>query len=352
MDAYDLHKFAATALPAPPALADIPVDALTDDQRRVITGWLGYLYLPTATTERMETQLRSVIERNSCSRPGAKTIPIVTAINGMGKSTMMFELCRQFYLEQIPAQRLIVGTLPTFNPQLGVHAAHIPIVWLNVGSADGKGDLDAAICRFFGLPIAGSKGACSARALHALRTHKVKIVVIDDAHLLRTHKVLGRQLLDHLKVLNTELGVLGATMIIVGADLESSDITDDPQIACRSTTFTMNKYEITTDEGRAAIQRILADLEQLLLPNIPGITPHLLSRVLAGPITGRVGGRHGDIIKLVVDACSDYILHATSPSLTADVIATTVITDRARAAQHRSQAAKTKRGRRAQEAVA
>ena len=139
MDAYDLHKFAATALPAPPALADVPVNALTNDQRRIITGWLGYLYLPTATTKRMETQLRSVIERNSCSRPGAKTIPIVTAINGMGKSTMMLELCRQFYLEQIPAQRLIVGTLPTFNPQLGVHAAHIPIVWLNVGSADGKG---------------------------------------------------------------------------------------------------------------------------------------------------------------------------------------------------------------------
>ena len=44
MDAYDLHKFAATALPAPPALADVPVNALTNDQRRIITGWLGYLY--------------------------------------------------------------------------------------------------------------------------------------------------------------------------------------------------------------------------------------------------------------------------------------------------------------------
>jgi hypothetical protein len=64
--------------------------------------------------------------------------------------------------------------------------------------------------------------------------HGVKLVILDDAHMLRTHLKQGQATLDAIKAIATELGEVGGMMILVGAWTGAdSDLLDDPQIRGR-----------------------------------------------------------------------------------------------------------------------
>ena len=66
-------------------------------------------------------------------------------------------------------------------------------------------------------------------------------------------------MLDYIKFLNTELGEVNkGTVILVGAHLESTAILDDPQIRARLTTMTIDAFQISTVENKAAWQDLLA----------------------------------------------------------------------------------------------
>jgi len=329
MDAYDFHAIAVEpALPAP-NLAHIAAPDLTPQQRTTITSWLQQIYLPSPATQRVEKVVGTIIDRNANARPGAKMIPIVTAANGVGKSTTMLAYMGRRYRERFEGRTLHPRNLPTFSPELGVHAIHCPVVWLNVRPQSGIGGLDESILQYFRAARPTNASERTSRTLQVLRDHGVEVVVVDDAHLFQTLKVRGRELLDYLKVLNTELGMAGATLVIIGADLEGTALAGDPQIRCRSVTSVLPEFDLTGDGGRAECQTMLTALEGLLRENIPGIAEGAVTSVYAGHLTRRVGGRPGDLIKLVVTACSDFIEDTTATRLTKDHIRDAMITDRA-----------------------
>ena len=297
----ELHNFFARTGPAAPQLAHRAVPELSEDDKDLIIDWLDYLFVASDDTDEVDRALNKIIARNRRARPGAKTIPILTAPNGTGKSTFMLEWGRKYYADHFTGTQLDPFTVPTLEED-GLIIEECPIVYLNVDGNMGAADLNKAICAFFRLGTYGTKAEVGERAGHALRTHRVRILIVDDAHFLNTRKILGRELLDHIKNQNTELGVVGATLILVGANLEGGPILEDPQITCRSRTLAFHDYGTTDAAGMAACQRSLKRIEHTLRQHIPGIREDSLSRVLAGRITERVGGRHGDMAGLVREA--------------------------------------------------
>lgn len=298
----ELHTIFTTPCPDAPQLSGTNATTLTTEHKNRIARWLDYLYVPSETTDSIAATLDRIVTTNQQSRPGAKTIPVLTAANGAGKSTFITEWARGHYLDHFRTVDLQPFTIPTICDHDGLIVEDCPVVYVNVDGNMGASELDDAICEFFRLPTTGTRSAVAVRARHALRTHRVQIMIIDDAHFLNTRRIRGRQLLDHIKNLNTELGIRGATTILVGANLEGGAILDDPQINCRSRTFVLPEYALTTQPGMAACQRSLRTIEQTLRAHIPGIREQSLARVLAGRITARVGGLHGDMFRLVAEA--------------------------------------------------
>ena len=137
-------------------------------------------------------------------------------------------------------------------------------------------------------------------------------------------------MLDFLKYLNTELGELGGTMILVGADLHESPLYLDPQINSRLERLTLSAYPLATEDDRRTWQRFLKDAESVLLPYFDCAPPGIFSRQHAGYIWRRTQGYVGDTALLLTEALlaafddgSDTITnaHLDSVSLSARAIA-------------------------------
>ncbi len=112
-------------------------------------------------------------------------------------------------------------------------------------------------------------------------------------------------MLDFLKYLNTELGELGGTMILVGADLHESPLYLDPQINSRLERLTLGAYPLATDEDRRTWQRFLKDAETVLLPYFDCAPAGIFSCQLAGHIWRRTQGYVGDTALLLTQALLD-----------------------------------------------
>lgn len=145
------------------------------------------------------------------------------------------------------------------------------------------------------------------RAVKALQTHGVRLVILDDAHMLRTTSVTGRATLNAVKHLNTELGEVGGVLMLVGAELTGGDVLSDPQIRGRLSEHTLAPYEVDTASGRAQWQRFLKNCEDLLLPYLPDEEAGLFSSAHAGYLWRRTQGYVGDTTRLLIDATAAAI---------------------------------------------
>ena len=122
---------------------------------------------------------------------------------------------------------------PVTPPADGYDADLCPIVWINLPAGATSSGVDRQILNFFGLPWEGAVAEFTNRAIRAARRHQAQVLIVDDAHLLKTDCKSGRVALDHIKHLNTELGYIDTTLVVVGANLEDGDLVNDPQIAGR-----------------------------------------------------------------------------------------------------------------------
>ncbi len=125
---------------------------------------------------------------------------------------------------------------------------------------------------------------------------------VDDAHLLKTDWKGGRDVLDHVKHINTELGEIGATLILIGANLEDGDLVNDPQIAGRLDLQKFPRYGIDTVAEMRTWQGIVRRLEILVLDHLPAGKPGMLYLQLPGELWHRTQGYLGDLTHLVSQA--------------------------------------------------
>lgn len=309
MDAVDFHDQVTASPTQPPSFSAADLAEATDTElsRHVTTvmSWVGGVYVPVPATVTLAAQLDDTTLMNEVGLPGAKTIVGLTGPNGAGKSTLCHRWAGEFYRRNIASFTADVHGLPRWQPphgQAGSKAVVVPVAWINL-QADAKiKELDVQLLRFLRLGVSGTARDLSLRAVQALRDHRVRALVIDDVHLLDLSVRGGRGVLDHLKHLNTELGEHGGSLIMIGANLEQTDLISDPQIATRLHLHRLDPYPVTTPDEGAAWKEVVRAVEPLLLPGLPaagaGVLDGFAKRLHA--MTGGYLGELVDILKRAV----------------------------------------------------
>ncbi len=171
----------------------------------------------------------------------------------------------------------------------------MPVVYLNLQSDTASKDLYAQVLAFLGHGTGATRGVLASQAAAALRTHGVRLLVVDDAHMLRTHLKQGRATLDALKHLGTEIGELDGCLVLVGAFSADSDLLNDPQIRGRLQLHSFAPYGSADDADRRAWQQLLKNWESALAGYLPEIHAGDLARRWAGLLHLRTQGYVGDV---------------------------------------------------------
>ena len=278
-----------------------PAELATHIER--LESWLLWIYMSTSELTDLAQWMTRVVETNAKKRPGAKDILVLTGSYAIGKSTFMKVWGQGRYITWTESASRDDRGRPVYYPAPDTEADICPVVWANLQSAANIMDLDTQILNFFGLPSSGyRKREITERMLEALERHRVRTVIIDDIHLLWTNWKGGPAVLDHIKHINTEIGEAGATLILVGADLENGDLVTDPQIAGRLKMRKIVPYAIDTEDQMRTWQSIVRDIERQVLPHLPAGKSGMLFTELVGELWNRTQGFIGDLMELVCQA--------------------------------------------------
>lgn len=277
----------------------------TEHSRHVgaLRQWLGYRHVPTAATASAAQALdRVVADNHDHTMPGAKRIFALSGPNTVGKSTMVNRGARQRYRDWIGPQAAARSDVPAIHPAPGVTANHVPVVRINLHSGAKIKEFDSQVLSFLGYPTDGVIRSMTDRLVKAAGIHQVRVLIVDDVHLLKTNWKGGRDVLDHLKHINTELGEQHACLVLVGADLDGSDIVADPQIAGRLELHEITPCLVDTAPEQADWLDILTAIEEPLVRHLPNARPGVLPRRAAGMIWLRTQGYLGDVTALLYGA--------------------------------------------------
>ena len=309
MDAEMWHHQATAAMvvaPQPVTAADL--DAMNPMGRSTyadaVRAALRAQCVSSPVHDATATAVDRALESALLEPPGARTILALSAPYTAGKSTLIKSWAQDRYRTWANATR---STRPRWTPAPGVTADLVPVCYLTLLSESRSKDLYTQILSFVGYPASGVERTLALRAVKALQTHGVRLVILDDAHMLRTTSVTGRATLNAVKHLNTELGEVGGVLMLVGAELTGGDVLSDPQIRGRLSEHTLAPYEVDTATGRAQWQRFLKNCEDLLLPYLPNEEAGLFSSRLAGYLWRRTQGYVGDTTRLLIDATAAAI---------------------------------------------
>jgi len=334
VDARIWHEQATTVPPVMrPPLPHAQHRALSAKERgrylRRVEQSFERLVLPRAHTEPVQAGMDRVLRKNARQAPGAKRMIMLDAPFATGKSTMIKSwaqgLHRRWLGDQLTCER------PTWRPEPGVTADLVPVVYATLRSASKVKEVNAQILAFLRYPTEGLTRVTTTKVVSALFTHGVRLLIIDDAHMLKTTSIIGRETLDYLKFLNSELGEAGGSMVLVGADLKNGALHADPQIEGRLQRFALTPYEITTVAGKTAWQAFLADAERILLPYLPGATPGLFARQHAPYLWLRTQGYVGDTATLLTEGLLTAL--AADTTLTREHLAAITLSERAHHAE-------------------
>ncbi|MEP7765920.1 TniB family NTP-binding protein [Sanguibacter sp. 25GB23B1] len=275
-----------------PALAQY-----VDARRR----WIQSVVFPWKAGAVAQRRLTDLVENNEFRPPGAKNVIVVTAEFTVGKSTLVRAWAQDFY-KQVLASKIESPQPPTWRPRRGVEAHHVPVAWIDLGS-DGKiRMLNIQVLDYFGYPTTGRIPDLTVRFSKVVDNHGVRLLVVDDINLLQLRHKDSRQVLDHLKHVNTVLGQHGGSLILVGKQEDNGLVFTDPQLAGRLQVIRLAPFTVDTAEGAAAWQEFLHGVERRLLPYLPAARPGLLAGTHAPRIWRLTQGFISDTAELLKGA--------------------------------------------------
>jgi hypothetical protein len=273
-----------------------------------IDSWLAKFFVHTPELDRHHQWLTKLVHNNTNAPPGAKEIAALDGVNLAGKSTFLMRWARHCYPKWIEEYETDGRGRPVRLLGPGLVADVFPLIWTNLQSpqkvpVSKQKSLDSGLLNYCLLPHEGVGRDLTYRAIDALRRHRAKAVIIDDIHFLETSPSRDAQVvLDHIKHMNTQIGDLGGTLIVAGANLAGGAFSTDPQIRGRLQTRKIGTYEAHgLDELREWAQ-IVREFEVALLPHLPAGKPGMLFEDLLGELAYRTQGYVGDLHKLVHEA--------------------------------------------------
>ncbi|MBB4736205.1 GTPase SAR1 family protein [Micrococcus cohnii] len=348
MNSHDWHHQAVTSQPS--GLKPITVrkfERLNQQEQNehwtALNRWMAAQPIDCPRVRQTSTRMQAEVLRNEYAPRGAKTIIGLSAANGVGKSTLIKRLAHQLYRETVPTTD--PGILPTRTVGTGATVDWIPQVYITLRAASRIQEVNTALLSFLGYPTIGQTRATTTRVVEAIRTHGVQLLILDDAHMLKTSQADARDVLDYLKFLNTELGELGGTMILVGANLEDSDVYADAQIATRLAPLQLQPHAIFPVSERARFQAMLRGVEEKFMCHLDTATTGTLTNELAGEIWQRTQGYLGDIHRLITTVILETF-DAGEDVITRERLRAVPLSARATAAEASLREAATQRSRR------
>ncbi len=284
----------------PVAMAPAGSSGERQDDRSQLVAHLDGLIVDSVLVERALQRLDRLVERNRHRPPGAKAIVTISAPFAVGKSTFVKGWAQSQYRQALgPAAD---QPRPCWSPSPGLTADWVPTAYITLRAASKIKDLNASLLAFLGYPSEGLVRVTTSRVVRALGVHGVQLLIVDDIHMLNTRHADGRDVLDYLKFLNTALGELGATMVLVGAHLDGGPIHTDPQIAGRLDKISLTPFEIDTVEGRRDWQTFLKAAERAVLPFLPAARPGVFALENPARIWRRTQGYAGDTVTVLTGA--------------------------------------------------
>ncbi|MGC5049707.1 TniB family NTP-binding protein [Micrococcus porci] len=350
MNSHDWHHQVVTSQPT--ALSPVTVRQFErldqrdqDEHWTALNRWMVSQPIDCPRVKQISTRLQAEVLRNEYAPRGAKTVIGLSAANGVGKSTLIKRLAHQLYREVVTTTD--PTTLPTRTVGNGATVDWIPQVYITLRAASRIQEVNTALLSFLGYPTIGQTRATTTRVVEAIRTHGVRLLILDDAHMLKTTQMDARDVLDYLKYLNTELGELGGTMILVGANLEDSDVYADAQIATRLAPLQLQPHSITHISDRARFQAMLRGVEETFMAHLDTATAGTLTNELAGEIWQRTQGYLGDIHRLITTVILDAF-DAGEDTITRERLRAVPLSARAMAAEASLREAAPQRSRRAE----
>lgn len=312
MDSALWHRFCnSRELEEPVPLSRQEWKSLSDKDRRShviqLRRWFAQIYIDTDELKALARSLNHIVQNNEETPPGAKDIAIITGPYLAGKSTFTKRWAKSKYLEWTADSQRDARGRPVWRPAVGTENDRYPVVWINLQPGAQKSALDSQFLHFVNLLGAFSAREMTNAVVRAVLRHRVRALIIDDVHLMKTDLKRGREVLDHVKHLNTELGEYNASLILVGAELAGSTLAVDPQIRGRLKLITFPRYSVNEIDGQRSWQRILRDLETRISPHLSSAKDGMLYRRLAGELWDRTGGSLGSLKELVTKATLEAI---------------------------------------------
>jgi hypothetical protein len=274
----DFHLAAHAApppFPAPVAAASLDRaerHRLASDVAAAIAGSL----LPSDRHEKLTDQLTESFAISQRERTESRTILAVDGAFGVGKTAAILRWA--YLIHRDHAGDIRPGENQPSRVLLeGGRCDDVPVVWLGLKGGQDAGGISVKMLHFLRHGYRGNAQQREIAVGEALKAHRPKLVVVDDAHMLNTRLIKGRQTLDSIKSLNDMLSDIGGTMLLVGQGLVGGELLSDPQLATRlETPLSLAAYATSTKPEIAEWQRLIKACENLLRPYLAPDDPHPL----------------------------------------------------------------------------
>ncbi|MET7638644.1 AAA family ATPase [Streptomyces sp. NPDC005438] len=245
----------------------------------------------------LHDSLAEIVESNRHDGDKTKPAALVDAYPGLGKSTAVRDYGRKLFRKQVALRG---ETTPSGNRR-------VPVIYIALSGNTQIRGLNAAICRFYGLPTSGNADTLAERAVDAVLSMKTAAIIIDDIHFLAGSNSNSVRMANQLKYL---ANVFPVTLIYVGVGVQQRGVlregfsdrqTELAQFGRRTTPLTLPPFHIEDDEGRQDWQTLLKTIEQKLV--LAEKYPGMLARDLSDYLFARSTGHFASLMALINRGC-------------------------------------------------
>ncbi len=241
--------------------------------------------------------LAEIVESNRQDGDKTKPAALVDAYPGLGKSTAVRAYGCALFRKQVALRG---ETTPSGHRR-------VPIIYIALSGNTRIRGLNAAICRFYGLPVTGDADTLAERAVDAVLSMRTSAIIIDDIHFLAGVNSNSVRMANQLKYL---ANVFPVTLIYVGVGVQhrgvlregfSGQQTELAQFGRRTTPLTLAPFQIEHDQGRLEWQTLLKTIEQKLV--LTEKYPGMLARDLSDYLYARSTGHFASLMALINRGC-------------------------------------------------
>ncbi|MEU7177140.1 MULTISPECIES: ATP-binding protein [Streptomyces] len=266
-----------------------------NDGREVWHANIGPIETPQLLA--LHEALAEIVESNRQDGDKTKPAALVDAYPGLGKSTAVRAYGRALFRKQVALRG---ETTPSGHRR-------VPTIYIALSGNTQIRGLNAAICRFYGLPVTGDADTLAERAVDAVLSMRTSAIVIDDIHFLAGANSNSVRMANQLKYL---ANVFPVTLIYVGVGVQQRGVLREgfsgketalAQFGRRTTPLTLPPFQIEDDEGRLQWQTLLKTIERKLV--LAEKYPGMLARNLSDYLYARSTGHFASLMALINRGC-------------------------------------------------